>query len=173
MPDGCGAQQTGQFQAEQLPDLACAPPAVGPEQNAGPLARGPGSVCVCHPSPVGDTAPGSRAGTHVQCLLGDRTAGSSQGLRRLREPQTGPPPALLSCECQEYVSVEALCDAQCLARTPRLSLARGPRRELVLSMENEAGDSTRRVSPGRGRAGLGGDLGAPGERKERATRCHV
>nr|KAF6427833.1 hypothetical protein HJG63_008321 [Rousettus aegyptiacus] len=48
------------------------------------------------------------------------------------------------CECQEYVSVEALCDAQCLAKTPRLSLARGPRRELVLSVENEAGDSTRR-----------------------------
>lgn len=109
----------------------------------------------------------------MQCLLGDRTAGSSQGLHRLREPQTGPPPALLSCECQEYVSVEALCDAQCLARTPRLSLARGPRRELVLSVENEAGDSTRRVSPGWGRAGLGGDLGAPGERKERATGCHV
>lgn len=111
------------------------------------------------------------------CLLGVRTAGSFPGLHRLREPQTGPPSALLSCTCQEYVSVETLCDAQCLARTPRLSLARGPRRELVLSMENEAGDSTQRVSPGRGRAGLGGDLGGDlgtaGERKERATGWHV
>lgn len=109
----------------------------------------------------------------MQCLLEDQTAGSFQGLHQLREPRSGLPPALLSCRCQEYVAVEALCDAQCLARTPKLYLARGPRRELVLSVENEAGDSTQRVSPSRGRAGLRGDLGTPGERKERATECHV
>ncbi|KAF6119825.1 hypothetical protein HJG60_010211 [Phyllostomus discolor] len=48
------------------------------------------------------------------------------------------------CQCREYVSAEELCDAQCLARAPQLSLAWGPHRELILSMKGEAGDSTQR-----------------------------
>ena len=55
-----------------------------------------------------------------------------------------------SCQCQEYISAEELCDAQCLARATRLSLAWGPSRKLILSMKDEAG-SIQRVSPVKGR----------------------
>lgn len=63
-----------------------------------------------------------------------------------------------SCQCREYVSAEELCDAQCLAMAPQLSLAWGPHRELILSMKGEAGDSTQRVSPAHGRADWEGSL---------------
>ncbi|KAL0620021.1 hypothetical protein AAY473_008344 [Plecturocebus cupreus] len=46
-----------------------------------------------------------------------------------------------NCQCHEYVSAEELCDAQCLAQAPQLSLAWGPSRELILSVKNEAEDS--------------------------------
>lgn len=52
-----------------------------------------------------------------------------------------------SCRCPEYVAAEELCDTQCLARAPQLSLVWGPGRELVLSVKDQAGDSTQRVSP--------------------------
>ncbi|CAK7320737.1 hypothetical protein VULLAG_LOCUS22832 [Vulpes lagopus] len=48
------------------------------------------------------------------------------------------------CQCQEYVSAEELCDAQCLARAPQLSLAWGSSRELILSVKGKVGDSNRR-----------------------------
>lgn len=71
--------------------------------------------------------------------------------------QTPPHPILSrSCQCQQYVSAEELCDAQCLARAPQLSLAWGPSRELILNMKDEAGDSVQRVSPARGEAGRDG-----------------
>ncbi|XP_039112867.1 uncharacterized protein LOC120248569 [Hyaena hyaena] len=48
------------------------------------------------------------------------------------------------CQCQEYVSAEELCDAQCLAKAPQLSLAWGSNRELILSVKGKAGDSDQR-----------------------------
>ncbi|XP_059233709.1 uncharacterized protein LOC132002609 isoform X2 [Mustela nigripes] len=45
------------------------------------------------------------------------------------------------CQCQEYVSAEELCDAQCLARAPQLALAWGSSRQLILSVKSETGDS--------------------------------
>ncbi|XP_044928344.1 SCO-spondin isoform X2 [Mustela putorius furo] len=45
------------------------------------------------------------------------------------------------CQCQEYVSAEELCDAQCLARAPQLTLAWGSSRQLILSVKSETGDS--------------------------------
>ncbi|XP_053757174.1 zonadhesin-like isoform X1 [Panthera pardus] len=48
------------------------------------------------------------------------------------------------CQCQEYVSAEELCDAQCLAKAPQLSLAWGSSRELILSVKGEAGDHDQR-----------------------------
>ncbi|XP_077926145.1 uncharacterized protein LOC118538874 [Halichoerus grypus] len=48
------------------------------------------------------------------------------------------------CQCQAYVSAEELCDAQCLARAPQLSLAWGSSRELILSVKSEVGDSDQR-----------------------------
>lgn len=59
-----------------------------------------------------------------------------------------PSPSLsCSCRCREYVSAEELCDAQCLARAPQITLAWGPSRKLILSIKGKAGDSTQRVSP--------------------------
>nr|XP_012594637.1 multiple epidermal growth factor-like domains protein 6 [Microcebus murinus] len=52
------------------------------------------------------------------------------------------------CRCREYVSAEELCDTECLARAPQLSLAWGPRRKLILSVKNEAGDSVQREVSG-------------------------
>ncbi|XP_019605139.2 uncharacterized protein LOC109457001 [Rhinolophus sinicus] len=46
------------------------------------------------------------------------------------------------CRCREYISAEELCDAQCLARAPQLTLAWGPSRKLILSVKGKAGDST-------------------------------
>ncbi|GAB5566196.1 SCO-spondin [Prionailurus iriomotensis] len=54
------------------------------------------------------------------------------------------------CQCQEYVSAEELCDAQCLAKAPQLSLAWGSSRELILSVKGEAGDHDQRAG-GKGR----------------------
>nr|XP_019605139.1 PREDICTED: uncharacterized protein LOC109457001 isoform X1 [Rhinolophus sinicus] len=48
------------------------------------------------------------------------------------------------CRCREYISAEELCDAQCLARAPQLTLAWGPSRKLILSVKGKAGDSTQR-----------------------------
>ncbi|KAF5916300.1 hypothetical protein HPG69_017534 [Diceros bicornis minor] len=48
------------------------------------------------------------------------------------------------CQCREYVSAEELCDAQCLARAPQLSLAWGPNRQLILTGKGEDGDSVQR-----------------------------
>lgn len=61
----------------------------------------------------------------------------------------GSPPHLFSCSCRcrEYISAEELCDAQCLARAPQLTLAWGPSRKLILSVKGKAGDSTQWVSP--------------------------
>lgn len=61
-----------------------------------------------------------------------------------------------SCQCREYISAEELCDAQCLARAPQLSLAWGPRRKLILGMKSEAGDSVQRVSAAQGGVGMEG-----------------
>lgn len=74
-----------------------------------------------------------------------------------------------SCQCQEYISAEELCDAQCLARATRLSLAWGPSRKLILSMKDEAG-SIQRVSPVKGRIGMEGQL-CPLEKKSRAAQA--
>lgn len=68
-------------------------------------------------------------------------------LRGIREKAALPSLFSHSCQCREYVSAEELCDAQCLARAPQLSLVLGPHRELILSMKDEAGDSTQRVRP--------------------------
>ncbi|KAG8524768.1 hypothetical protein J0S82_017746 [Galemys pyrenaicus] len=48
------------------------------------------------------------------------------------------------CQCRGYVSAEELCDAQCLAKAPHISLAWGPNRELTLSINDKAGDSVQR-----------------------------
>lgn len=83
-----------------------------------------------------------------------------EGVRKgSRSTPTGQAPRPLlscSCQCQEYVSAEELCDAQCLAKAPHLSLAWGPNRELILSVKGEAGDSDQRVSSPQGRAGIEG-----------------
>ena len=63
-----------------------------------------------------------------------------------------------SCQCREYISAEELCDAQCLARAARLSLAWGPSRKLILSMKDEAAGSIQRVSPAQGRIGMEGQF---------------
>lgn len=80
-----------------------------------------------------------------------------RGPRGLTLPETDP---ILShsCQCQEYVSAEELCDAQCLARATQLSLAWGPSRKLILSMKDEAAGSIQRVSPAQGRTGMEGQL---------------
>ncbi|XP_042853857.1 multiple epidermal growth factor-like domains protein 11 [Panthera tigris] len=71
------------------------------------------------------------------------------------------------CQCQEYVSAEELCDAQCLAKAPQLSLAWGSSRELILSVKCEAGDHDQRVSPPRGRAGIEGQPLPAGDKGEK------
>ena len=81
--------------------------------------------------------------------------------------QTSQPLLSCSCQCQEYVSAEELCDAQCLAKAPQLSLAWGSSRELILSVKGEAGDHDQRVSPPRGRAGIEGQPLPAGDKGEK------
>ncbi|XP_072832011.1 uncharacterized protein [Vicugna pacos] len=71
------------------------------------------------------------------------------------------------CQCREYVSAEELCDAQCLARAPQLSLAWGPGRKLVLSVKGKAGDSVQREAV----STLGPDQSLQGSARVHLVQC--
>ncbi|XP_033615749.1 multiple epidermal growth factor-like domains protein 6 [Fukomys damarensis] len=48
------------------------------------------------------------------------------------------------CQCRAYVSAEELCDTQCLATAPQLSLAWSSSKKLILSIKKKAGNIIQR-----------------------------